>query len=385
MKNLVKAQKNYFTQLNNPLKTDINYRISLLKNLKCAIKKYEKEIKLCIKEDLGREEESTYLIEIVPLLLELNYIIKNLKKWAKPKKKLTPIIFLGYKSKVEYFPYGVTLLISPWNYPFLLSFSPLIGAISAGNCAILKPSEYSKKTSEIIKKIVNEVFPKEIAEVVLGDYNKVTELIDLKMDYIFFTGSEYVGKIIMEKAAKYLTPVSLELGGKSPCIFEETANMEIGIKRLLWGKTINSGQTCVSPDYLLIQEDMFLKFLENFKKYTKEIFTKEPINCENYQPIINKNNFERILGYLKNENIIFGGKYNEDSLKIEPTLILNPSLDSPIMQNEIFGPILPIITYKNKNEIYEIIEKNPTPLSLYIFSKDKKFQNELIKNISSKL
>lgn len=382
MEKIVKKQKNYFNKLNNPLKTDINYRIYLLKKLKNVVMKYEKEIEISIKEDLGREEKSTYFIETAPFLLELDYIIKNLKKWAKAKKVSSTIAFLGYESKIEYSPYGIALVISPWNYPLMLSLGPLIGAISAGNCVILKPSEYCPKTSALIKKIVNEVFPKEIAEVVLGDYHKVTELINLKMDYIFFTGSTSIGQIIMESAAKHLTPVSLELGGKSPCIFEKTADMEIGIKRLIWGKTINAGQTCIAPDYLLIEENMLEKFIKNFKKYTEEFFTEEPIKYENYQPIINEKNFERIVKYLDNQNIIFGGKYDKENLKIEPTLILNPSFDSPIMQEELFAPILPIITYKNKNEIYKIIEKNPTPLSIYIFSKNKDFQNELIKNIS---
>ena len=382
MENLVYLQKNYFNKLNNPLKLDINYRIKLLKNLKYTISKYEKEIEICIKEDLAREEKNTYFIETAPLLLELNYIIKNLKKWAKVKNESTPLAFLGYESKIQYSPYGVTLIISPWNYPFLLALSPLIGAISAGNCVILKPSEYCPKTSSLIKKIINEVFPKEIAEVVLGDYHKVNELIDLKMDYIFFTGSTSVGEIIMEKAAKNLTPISLELGGKSPCIFEKTANLNLGIKRLIWGKTTNAGQTCIAPDYVLIEENLLENFLKIFKKSIKDMFTEEPIKCENYQPIINNKNFERILKYLENQNIIFGGKYDKSRLKIEPTLILNPSLNSPVMKDELFCPILPIITYKNKNEIYEIIQKNPNPLSIYIFSKNKNFQNEIIKNIA---
>lgn len=382
MENLVKMQKDYFNSKDNLLKIDIQYRISLLKNLKKIIEKYEEDIKIAIKLDLGRDFTSTYYAEISSLLFELNYIIKNLKKWTKIKIKPVPLMYLGYKSKIKYSPYGTVLIISPWNYPFLLSLSPLIGAISAGNCVILKPSEHSPKTSEILAKIISEAFPKQIAEVVLGDYNKVTELINLKMDYIFFTGSTYVGQIIMENAAKYLTPVSLELGGKSPCVFEKSANLQIGIKRIVWGKTLNAGQTCIAPDYLIIDEQILEDFILNFKKYTKEFYTEEPIKCENYQPILNQKHFDRIVNYLENQDIIFGGKYDKNTLKIEPTLILNPSFESPIMQQELFAPILPIITYKNKNEIYQIIEKNPNPLALYIFSKNKSFQNELINNIS---
>lgn len=379
---LVTIQKNYINKLNNPLKLDINYRIKLLKNLKNTILKYEKEIEKAVYKDLGRSKHSTYLAEISSLLLELNYFISNLKKLTKVKKMQPSTLFLGCKGYTKYCPFGIVLVISPWNYPILLSLSPLIGAISSGNTVILKPSEYSKNCSNLLKKIINEALPKECAEVVLGDYNEVTELINLKMDFIFFTGSTNIGKIIMEKAAKNLTPVSLELGGKSPCILDKTANLNMSVKRIAWGKTLNAGQTCISPDYLIIHEDLLNIFVDKFNKYILEFFGSCPLKNEHYTRIINEKNYNRIINYLNNQNIIYGGKYDDKTLKIEPTLILNPSFEDLIMKEEIFAPILPIITYKNKDEIYEIIEKNKNPLALYIFSNDTHFQNELVNNIA---
>lgn len=379
--NIVKTQKKVVDNINNPLKSDLNFRIHLLKNLKKAILKYESEIISSIKKDLNRSEFSTYSAEIYPVISEIDYIIKNLKKFAKPQKAKTPTLFLGAKSSIIKNPYGVVLIICPWNYPFLLAFSPLIGALSAGNCAIVKPSEYSPFTSCIIKKIINEVIPPKYVQVVLGDYNVVNNIISMGIDLIFFTGSSKVGKIIMEKAVANLTPVILELGGKSPCIIDKTANIDTCVKNIVWGKTLNSGQTCVAPDYIIINENIKEEFINKVKYYIKKFYGKEPIKSEDYTKIINKDNFKRILKLIENENIIFGGKYDENELKIEPTLIYNPSLSSNIMKEEIFAPVLPILTYKSEEEIYKIISKNKNPLAMYIFTKDKKFANKMVRNI----
>lgn len=382
LKNLVHLQKDYFNQINSPLKTDINFRIELLKNLKQTLLKYEDKICKAINEDLKRNEFLSFTVEFSSIMLELNFIIKNLKKWTKRKKEKTAIIFSPSKSFVEYCPFGTVLVISPFNYPFLLALSPIISAIAAGNCVILKPSEYTESSSKLLKEILNEALPKECCEVVLGDYTKVNELIDLKMDFIFFTGSTTVGKIISQNAAKTLTPVALELGGKSPCILDKYANLEVATKRITWGKTLNAGQTCISPDYLLIEESIVNDFIEYFKKYIKEFYSDSPLKSEFFMPVINEKSFNRVISYLENQNIVFGGKYDKDTLKIEPTLVLNPSLDSLIMQEELFAPVLPIITYKSKDDIYKIIKRNEKPLAIYIFSENESFQNELIKNIS---
>ncbi|MDE6182160.1 MAG: aldehyde dehydrogenase family protein, partial [Eubacteriales bacterium] len=286
MQKLVNIQKNSFNKLNNPLKIDINYRIYLLKKLKNTILKNQKEISKVVYKDLGRLDFITYTVETYFLISELNYFIKNLKKLSKVKKVKTPLISLGCQSYIKYSPYGTVLIISPWNYPFLLSLSPLIGAISAGNTVILKPSEHTENCSNLLKKIVNEAFPKKYAEVVLGDYNKVTNLIDLKMDFIFFTGSTNIGKIIMEKASKNLTPISLELGGKNPCILDKTVNLKTSVKRIAWGKILNAGQTCVSPDYIILPEDLLNDFIINFKNTIYKFFGFFPTENEQYMPIV---------------------------------------------------------------------------------------------------
>ena len=381
MNSLVNLQKKCFNEINNPLKINIDFRIQLLKKLKQIIEKYEHDIEFALKKDLGRKEIISFSAEIYPILGELNYFIKNLKKLAKDKKEKNSLLFLGCKSYTKYCPFGVVLIISPWNYPFLLSISPLIGAIAAGNNVILKPSEFSPSTSLLLKKIINEVFEEKNAQVVLGDYTKVTKLMELKMDFIFFTGSTKVGQIIMQNAAKTLTPIALELGGKSPCIIDETAPLDTAVKRIAWGKTLNSGQTCIAPDYLIIKEGLEKAFIEKFKYYIN-IFFNNPLESSDYSCIINEKNFNRIISYLDNQNIVFGGKYKKEILKIEPTLILNPGSNSSIMQEELFAPILPILTYKNKDDIYKIIKQNEKPLALYIFSQSKNFEKELIQNIS---
>ncbi len=360
---------------------NIDFRIKMLNKLKENVIKYEEDIILAIKKDLNRNENTTYMAEILPVLQEIDYFTKNIKKLSKVKSKKTSKLYMGYKSYEIKEPYGVCLIISPWNYPFLLAISPFIGAIASGNCAIIKPSEYSINTSNVLKNIIDETFDKNYCEVLLGDKDIVENVIDNQVDFIFFTGSTNVGKVIMNRASKSLTPVALELGGKSPCIVDKNIDLDKTAKRIVWGKTLNAGQTCISPDYLLIHKDVKDALIEKIIFYTEKFWGKEPLNNENYSKIINEKNFNRVLNLLEGTKVIYGGKYDEKTLKIEPTYVEPPSFEHIIMKEEIFAPLMPILTYENIEELYNIIEKNKNPLAMYIFSTKKIFSDTLIKNI----
>ena len=376
---LVKNQKNFFKTGKTK---DVNFRIESLNKLYDAIKKYEKEICEALKNDLNKSQFESYISEIGMVLSDLNYAKKKVRRWTKDKKVLTPISQFHAKSFIKKEPYGVALIISPWNYPFLLCIEPLVGAIAAGNCAILKVAEYSPNTSSVISKMIEEFFPPEYIAVVNGDKEVATELLEQKMDYIFFTGGVTVGKIVMEKAAKNLIPVTLELGGKSPCIVEESANLKLAAKRIVFGKYLNSGQTCVAPDYLLIQENIKDEFEKYLKEYITLFYTNEPLKNEDYTKIVNERHFNRLVNLIKGEKIIYGGDIDRELLKIEPTILDKITLDSPIMQEEIFGPILPIMTFNNIKEAKEIVLKGEKPLSLYLFTTNKKIEKEILKDLS---
>lgn len=279
-------------------------------------------------------------------------------------------------------PYGTVLILAPWNYPFMLLIEPLIGAISAGNTVILKPSEFSPNTSNIIQKIIENCFEKEYVAVIQGDKEVSQKLIEQKVDYIFYTGGTRVGKIVMESASKNLTPVTLELGGKSPCIVDETCNIKLAAKRVVFGKLLNAGQTCIAPDYVLIDKKVKTQFIEYIKKYISEFLGEDIINNEEYPQIINNTHFNRLKTLLNGQNIIMGGKCNEKLLKIEPTLIDNPEKKSDVMNQEIFGPILPIIDYNNIEEAIEYIKSYEKPLALYLFTTSKQVQRKILNNIS---
>ncbi len=379
-KNIIENKKIFFK---TGLTRNINFRIEMLKNLKDSIIKYENDIMVALEKDLSRSKFATYSAEILPVLQEIDYFIKNIKKLSKIKHKKTPLMLFGYKSYEIKEPYGVCFIISPWNYPFLLTISPLIGAIATGNCTIIKPSEYSSNSSKVLKTIIEKTFKKDYCEVVLGEADVVENIIENEVDFIFFTGSTNVGKIIMKKASENLTPVALELGGKSPCIVDKNINLDKTAKRIVWGKTLNAGQTCISPDYLLVDRKIKGKLIDKIIYYTEEFWGKEPLNNENYPKIINNKNFDRVLNLIDDCEIVYGGKYDKQKLKIEPTYITNVSMAHLIMKEEIFAPILPIIPYDNIENIHNIVEYNKNPLSMYIFSNNKKFINNLINNIPS--
>ncbi len=376
---LVKKQKDFFETGKTK---DVDFRIESLNKLQGSIKKYEKKIEQALKQDLNKSEFESYMTEIGMAISDLSFIKKRVRKWSKDKRVLTPLSQFHAKSFIRKEPYGVALIISPWNYPFLLCIEPLIGAIAAGNCAILKVAEDSPNTSKVITEMIAETFPEEYITVVNGGKEVATELLEQKLDYIFYTGGITVGKIVMEKAAKNLTPVTLELGGKSPCIVEESADLKIAAKRIVFGKYLNSGQTCVAPDYLLLQNSVKEEFEKYLKEYIALFYTNEPLKNEDYTNIINERHFNRLINLIKGEKVIHGGDIDREILKIEPTILDKITLDSPIMQEEIFGPILPIISFDTIEEVEDIISKGEKPLALYLFTKNKKVERDILRNIS---
>lgn len=376
---IIESQRDYFK---NGETKDIYFRIAKLKMLRNSIKEHKEEILEALNIDLNKSKLEGYTTEIGVTLSDIDYAIKNIKKWSKKKRKKTSIINFPASSYTIRRPYGLTLIISPWNYPFNLALQPLVGAIAGGNCVVVKPSEFSPSTSKIISKIIGECFEPEYVAVLEGDKEVNQKLLKEKFDYIFFTGSPRVGQIVMEAASKHLTPVTLELGGKSPCIVFEDADIDVASRRIVWGKLINSGQTCIAPDYLLVHKDVKDELIRKMIRVIKEFYGKNPMYSEDYGKIINKDHFERLIGYLNNGKVLFGGEYDEERLTINPTFIDNISLDDDIMKEEIFGPILPIVEFEEMKEVFSIIEENPTPLALYLFTRDKDVENTIVGEIS---
>ncbi|SHH44891.1 aldehyde dehydrogenase (NAD+) [Caloranaerobacter azorensis DSM 13643] len=379
IKELIDRQRKYFER---GITLDINFRINMLKVLKSAIIENEKLILRALKEDLNKSDFEGYETEIGIVLDEIGYIIKNLRYWTKPKRVKTPITQFISKSYIYSEPYGVTLIIAPWNYPFQLVMAPLIGSISAGNCSIIKPSEYSPNTSKIISKIISDNFEEEFIAVIEGGIEVNKALLEEKFDYIFFTGSVNVGKIVMEAASKHLTPITLELGGKSPCIVDEDADVELAAKRIVWGKFLNAGQTCVAPDYLYLHKNIKDDFIKNAIKFIKEFFGENPLKSEDYPRIVNIKHFNRLKNLLKDGDVLYGGDFNEEKLYIAPTIIDNITWEDSIMQEEIFGPILPILMFEKLDEVIKIVNIRPKPLALYYFSNNKEKQERVIREIS---
>ena len=379
IKNIINKQRAFF----NSKKTfDIQRRKELLKNLKKEIENNEKEIENALFKDLGKSEGESYLTELHFVYSELNIAIKNIDKWVKRKSVRSSLLNFPSSDYIIAQPYGITLHISPWNYPFQLSIAPLIGAIAAGNTVILKPSEYSINTSLVLEKIIDNVFPEDLVKVIQGGPEEATELLNYRWDYIFFTGSLNVGKIVAEKAAKFLTPTTLELGGKNPCIIDETASIKVTAKRIVWGKFINCGQTCIAPDFLIVNEKIKNKLVNEIINQIKHIYGDDAQVSDSYGRIISKKHIDFLSSLLNNENIIYGGKIDSENKYFEPTLVEITDFNSNLMKQEIFGPILPIYKYKDFNEIDEIISRYKDPLALYIFTKKRKFGEKFLNNYS---
>ena len=376
---LLQSQKNYFKTGETK---DVNFRKEVLKRLKTELLNREDQIIDALAKDFRKSAFETVLTEITVVNSDLDLIIKNLKKWSKPKRVLPALMNFPSTDKLYLEPYGQTLIIAPWNYPYQLAIAPLVAAIAAGNTAILKPSELTPNTSALLKIIINTVFKKEHVSVVEGDADVATKLLAQRWDYIFFTGSVNVGKIVAKAAAKYLTPVTLELGGKNPCIIDETANIKLTAKRIVWGKFLNAGQTCIAPDYILIHNTIKEAFYKAMQFEIEKAYTKNPQLSEDFCRIVNAKNFKRLANMLDNEHCIIGGETNAETNYIAPTLIDEPDLDSDVMNDEIFGPILPIISYKDDAQIESVISKYEKPLSLYVFSTNSAKAKKIIENFS---
>lgn len=368
---IFKNQKEFFESGKT---INVDYRIKSLKKLNDIIKKNEDKILSELKKDLGKSNFEGYVTEVGILYDDINFHIKNVKKWSSEEKRKSPIVYYPSKSYIYKEPYGVTLIIGPFNYPFQLVIAPLIGAISAGNTAIIKPSENSRNIALLLEKLINENFPEGYLRVVnpLGGKETVSLLLDKPFDYIFFTGSVRVGKLVMQKAAQHLTPVTLELGGKSPCIVDSDAKLKLAAKRIVWGKFLNSGQTCVAPDYLCVHKSVKDELLKLIINEIRVQFGENVRNSEDYPRIVNKSSLERLSGYLNDGKIYYGGNIDEDNLYMEPTLIIKPDLNSPLMSDEIFGPILPILVYEDLDNVIKFINHREKPLALYYFSESKK-------------
>ncbi len=351
---------------------DIKFRKKYLKALKKSIKKHESDILDALKSDLGKNKVEAYATEVGFVMKELSYIIKELKNWAKTKSVTTPMMQFPAKSFIKYEPYGTVLIIGPFNYPFQLVMSPLIGALAAGNCAVVKPSEMTPQTSMVVQEILEEVFPPDYVKVIQGEKEVTSQLLDERFDYIFFTGSTKVGQIVYEKASKHLTPVTLELGGKSPVIIDDTSNLKVAAERIAFGKFMNAGQTCVAPDYILIDNEIKMKFVEALQATIQEFYGAQIEQSEDFGRIVNDNHFNRLVNIIEDsrQQVIYGGESNADELFVAPTIILDPKLSDSVMQQEIFGPILPIIGYDTFNEVYDIVEQYEKPLALYLFTED---------------
>ena len=379
--NILKRQRNYLSSIGI---IDVTDRIENWKKLKNSIKKYENNIINALNIDLGKPEFEAYSSEVGFVYSTIDYFIKNLKSWTKVKKVKNDAAQLPGKSYIYKSHYGAVLIIGPYNYPFQLLIEPLIGAISGGNTVILKPSEYATKTEAIVEKIIKETFDEKYIAVVTGDYKVNSQLLDLEFDYIFFTGSVNVGKIVMEKASKHLTPVTLELGGKSPVIVDNTANLKVSAKRILWGKLTNAGQTCVAPDYILAHEDIYEELIKEFEKVIIEFYGQDIINSKDFGRIINDRHMNRLNAILEHDKnkITFGGEVDFEKRYISPTIIRDVTLEDAVMNEEIFGPIIPVIKYKNMEDIKYYISHHKNPLALYVFSEDENFSEDIINRFS---
>jgi len=361
---------------------DVAYRKNLLKKLKNHITQREDDICNALYSDFKKPKFEGLAAETQFVLAELNYIIKNLEFWAKPKRVSGSLSSFPSKDWIQYEPLGKVLVISPWNYPFMLAISPLIGAVAAGNCVVLKPSELSPATSKILVEIVDEVFEPGHVSLVEGGVDVAQELLSLKWDHIFFTGSTRVGKIVYKSAAEHLTPVTLELGGKNPCIVDESAAIDVTARRIAWGKFLNAGQTCLAPDYLLVHQSIKDVLIDELKKVTAKFYGDNVESSPDFARIATSDQYESLKKMVQNDNVIWGGQFNDDDRFIAPTLVDEPSLDSKIMEDEIFGPVLPIYAYVKNEELDTFISRYGKPLSLYVFSKRKKFQTQILKKYS---
>jgi aldehyde dehydrogenase (NAD+) len=378
-KKLIFAQRKFF-ETGKTL--DLDWREEQLKKLHSIIKEKEGAILAALKTDLNKSSFEGYLSEVMFVLDELNFTLKHFREWAKPKKVATPILYFIASSRIYSDPLGVVLVMGPWNYPFQLLLAPVVAAMAAGNCAILKPSELAPATSWVLAELFKEAFDPAYVTVAEGGIEVSTALLEEKFDHIFFTGGTAVGKVVMAAAARHLTPVTLELGGKSPCIVDVDTPIEMTARRITWGKFFNAGQTCVAPDYVLVPRQLKPKLVEQIQKSVGEFFGSDPALSPDYARIINERHFQRLESYLQDGKIVIGGQRQAETLHLAPTVLDQVGLNRPVMQEEIFGPILPIIEYQTLDEAIQFVKAKSKPLALYFFSTDSAKQERVLKELS---
>ena len=366
---IIEKQRSFFS---SGATLDVNYRIAALKKLQHALKVQEAAIAQAIHADLGKSPEESYMCETGIVLAEINYMLKHIRRFSKEQTVITPLAQFASRSYKKPTPYGVTLIMSPWNYPFMLSLDPLVDAIAAGNTVVLKPSGYSPATSRLLAQMLGDLFPQEYIAVIEGGREENGYLLDQKFDYIFFTGSKSVGQLVLEKASRYLTPVTLELGGKSPCIVDQSAKLELAARRIVFGKFLNCGQTCVAPDYILCHSSIKDRFIECIRQEILRQYGNDYRSNPLYGKMISKRHFDRVAGLIDPRKVVHGGHFDAHTNKIEPTVMDGISWEDAVMQEEIFGPIMPILTFDSINDMIQTVNSHDTPLALYVYAEDKK-------------
>ena len=376
---ILESQRGYFR---SGATLSVSFRIEMLKKLRNAVEKYENEIGEALRKDLGKSDYEGFMCETGLVKSEISYMIRHTHRFASKHRVYTPLAQFASSSYKKPCPYGNVLIMSPWNYPFLLTIDPLADAIAAGNTAVVKPSAYSPATSAVIAKMLSECFPPEYVAVVTGGRKENAALLDKKFDFVFFTGSQNVGKEVLRHTAETLTPAVLELGGKSPCIVDSTAKLKLAAKRIVFGKYLNCGQTCVAPDYILCHQSVREKLTEEICVQIKKQYGEDPLTNPDYGKIINEKHFDRICGLLDKDKIVLGGRCRRETLQLEPTVMDHVTWEDAVMQEEIFGPIMPILTFDSFDEIYSMLAGKPKPLALYLFSEDKQRIKEVTERCS---
>lgn len=360
----------------------LKFRMEALRRLEKSIRVHEEAIALALKQDLGKSRCESYMTETGMVRAELGYVRRHLARWMQDRAVPTPLAQFPSRSLTIREPYGCVLVMAPWNYPFQLCMEPLIGALAAGNCCVVKPSAYAPHTSAVVRLVLEEVFPPSYVAVVEGGRAENALLLEQRFDYIFFTGGVEVGRLVMEKAAAHLTPVTLELGGKSPCIVEKSADLWLAAKRVVFGKFLNCGQTCVAPDYVLVQEEVQERFLNYVKVWIRRMFGADALANPDYPRMINRKHFRRVQGMLESGSVLTGGRCKEETLQIEPTVLTGVSWDSPVMREEIFGPVLPVLSFSNILQVRRLLQEREKPLALYLFTQNAGAERELMRGLS---
>ena len=375
---LVSAQRAFFR---TGATRELSFRKEALAKLKGAIQAREGELLAALRADLGKSDAEGYLCEVGLTLAELSFAERHLARWARERRVGTPLALFPARSTLITEPYGVALIMSPWNYPLLLTLDPLIGAIAAGNCCVVKPSAYAPAVSAALRELIAHCFPPEYVAVVEGGRAENQALLDQQFDYIFFTGGVEVGRQVMEKAAKHLTPVTLELGGKSPCVVDATARLDLAAKRIVFGKLLNCGQTCVAPDYLLVDRRVKGELLERLEYWVEKMYGADPLDNQGYVHMVNRKHFDRVCGLIAPAKVVYGGQSDPDTLRIQPTILDGVSPEDPVMGEEIFGPLLPVLEFDDLRQAEDFILDRPRPLALYLFSQDRAVQRRFLRSI----